>query len=248
MSAITDPKKCPISNKEAKNGETCAYDPTKMSFWTSKLPATSKPIEKKEIETKGSPVNVSTPSATTTVDTKCPVSGQAATNGETCAYDFTKMSYWTSKLPAKSIEKIEIDNKVCPVKVSPPTVDPKCPISGIAAKDGQTCAYDPTQASFWQRKVVTPVPIVPITTTNTTMESCPVRAQNKAKEADAESCPMREKSASGDSKPLNCFVNVASDKYKNPTQYNVSTYTSDMYVSLYLNTCIGVLFHMHRFN
>lgn len=85
-------------------------------------------------------------------------------------------------------------------------VAPKCPISGQEAKNGETCAYDPTKLSFWTSKAATPKtkPIV-------LQESLP------------ESCPMRAKpnSSSNEGNQTESFVKVASDKYKNPNQYNV---------------------------
>lgn len=109
----------------------------------------------------------------------------------------------------------------CPVKhhpvvATPPLVSaasleaPKCPISGLEAKNGETCAYDPTKASFWGIKpaaVAAPKPVEP-----------------KAA-VEIESCPMREKSGTPASKvvkSVDSFVTAASDKYKNPNQYNVS--------------------------
>lgn len=85
-------------------------------------------------------------------------------------------------------------------------VAPKCPISGQEAKNGETCAYDPTKLSFWTSKSAPPKtkPIV-------LQESLP------------ESCPMRAKpnSSSNEGNQTESFVKVASDKYKNPNQYNV---------------------------
>ena len=77
-----------------------------------------------------------------------------------------------------------------------PLSQPKCPISGQEAKNGETCAYDPTKMSFWTSK--------------------PAAAKAKPVEqqvvSEPESCPMRAKSDTSSS----------ADKYKNPNQYNVS--------------------------
>ena len=84
---------------------------------------------------------------------------------------------------------------------------PKCPISGQEAKNGETCAYDPTKMSFWTSKAVT-------TKTKTVI----------LEESPPESCPMRAKSNTSSiegANQTNSFVKVASDKYKNPNQYNV---------------------------
>ena len=89
---------------------------------------------------------------------------------------------------------------------SPAAVDAaKCPISGQEAKNGQTCAYDPTKMSFWQSKAVA--------------AALPKPAEIKLQSSDE--CPMRSGSstaANAGSKP----VNSADTKYKNPNQYNVS--------------------------
>lgn len=83
---------------------------------------------------------------------------------------------------------------------------PKCPISGQEAKNGATCAYDPTQLSFWKGKAVSAT--VPIPEVKEVVESCPMRAKAPS-------------TTSTGQKAESTFVTVAADKYKNPIQYNV---------------------------
>ena len=121
-------------------------------------------------------------------------------------------------------QKTPTPTGACPVSPTPaavtaaamsssPAADAaKCPISGQEAKNGQTCAYDPTKMSFWQTKAIAAA-LPP--------KSVEVKVQA------SEECPMRQKnptaSASAGEKSINSFVNVAADpKYKNPNQYNVS--------------------------
>jgi hypothetical protein len=85
-------------------------------------------------------------------------------------------------------------------------VAPKCPISGQEAKNGETCAYDPTKMSFWTSKAATPK-TKPIVLQESLPESCPMRAKPNA--------------SSNEGNQTESFVKVASDKYKNPNQYNV---------------------------
>ena len=84
---------------------------------------------------------------------------------------------------------------------------PKCPISGQEAKNGETCAYDPTKMSFWTSKAAS-LKAQPIVLEESLPESCPMRAKPNASSIDG-----ANQTAS--------FVKVASDKYKNPNQYNV---------------------------
>ena len=86
---------------------------------------------------------------------------------------------------------------------------PKCPISGQEAKNGATCAYDPTQLSFWKGKAsIAAVPIPEAKEVQEVVESCPMRAKAPG-------------AARTGQKPESTFVTVAADKYKNPNQYNV---------------------------
>lgn len=68
-------------------------------------------------------------SATTTQAPKCPISGQESKDGQTCAYDPTKMSFWQTKAIAQMIQKPfeastatpevgATENGGCPVKSS----------------------------------------------------------------------------------------------------------------------------------
>lgn len=84
---------------------------------------------------------------------------------------------------------------------------PKCPISGQEAKNGETCAYDPTKMSFWTSKAVT-TKAKPIILEESPPESCPMRAKPNTSSIEG-------------ANQTNSFVKVASDKYKNPNQYNV---------------------------
>ena len=87
----------------------------------------------------------------------------------------------------------------------------KCPISGQEAKNGQTCAYDPTKMSFWQSKAIAAaLPPKPVEVQSQVIEECPMRAKSST-------------TANAGEKSVNSFVNAAADpKYKNPNMYNVS--------------------------
>ena len=56
LPAPSQAPKCPISGQESKEGKTCAYDPTKMSFWQTK--ALSQMVQK-PFETNVTPTEVS---------------------------------------------------------------------------------------------------------------------------------------------------------------------------------------------
>jgi hypothetical protein len=119
--------KCPISGQEAKNGETCAYDPTKMSFWTSKpAAAKAKSVEQQVVsESESCPMRSKTDTTVPLSQPKCPISGQEAKNGETCAYDPTKMSFWTSKPAAAKAKPVEqqvvSEPESCPMRAKSDT-------------------------------------------------------------------------------------------------------------------------------
>ena len=123
----TSQPKCPISGQEAKNGETCAYDPTKMSFWTSKpAAAKAKPVEQQVVaESESCPMRAKSDSTISSAQQKCPISGQEAKNGETCAYDPTKMSFWTSKPAAAKAKPVELqvvaESESCPMRAKSDT-------------------------------------------------------------------------------------------------------------------------------
>eukprot|EP00596_Hydrurales_sp_CCMP1899_P001279 CAMPEP_0119041676 /NCGR_PEP_ID=MMETSP1177-20130426/12935_1 /TAXON_ID=2985 /ORGANISM="Ochromonas sp, Strain CCMP1899" /LENGTH=116 /DNA_ID=CAMNT_0007007905 /DNA_START=127 /DNA_END=474 /DNA_ORIENTATION=- len=112
----TDPK-CPISGQAAKNGETCDYDPTKMSFWTTSKSAAVKQEIKQETVI---PSSSSSTTVAAAIDPKCPISGKAAKNGETCDYDPTKMSFWTRSKPVEVKQEVKQELRVesdgCPMK------------------------------------------------------------------------------------------------------------------------------------
>jgi hypothetical protein len=133
--SATQPK-CPISGQEAKNGETCAYDPTKMSFWTGSKPAaaTVKPVEQQAVaEPESCPMRAKSDAAVPVGQPKCPISGQEAKNGETCAYDPTKMSFWTGSKPAAA--------KVKPVEQQAVAEPESCPMRAKSDKSSSGDKY-----------------------------------------------------------------------------------------------------------
>ena len=65
LPASSQAPKCPISGQESKEGKTCAYDPTKMSFWQTKALA--------QIVQKPFVTNVTSPEVTAIETGGCPV-------------------------------------------------------------------------------------------------------------------------------------------------------------------------------
>jgi hypothetical protein len=143
-------------------------------------------------------------------DPKCPISGQIAKNGETCDYDPTKMSFWTRSKPVAVKRQIEQETTITSSSSTvAAAIDPKCPISGEAAKNGETCDYDPTKMSFWTR-------------------SKPVEVKQEVKQVlrvESDGCPMKGREggppAGGGVGSVSSFVAAADMKYKNKDQYNV---------------------------
>jgi hypothetical protein len=164
---------------------------------------------------------------TEAADPKCPISGQIAKNGETCAYDPTKMSFWTTSKPVAVKQEIK-QEPIITASTTVAAVDPKCPISGKAAKNGETCDYDPTKMSFW------------------TKSRQPVEVKQEIKQeirAESDGCPMKGREGgppAGGS--VSSFVAAADMKYKNKDQYNVR-----LNDKIYLYMCIYIHIYLYLY-